>query len=390
MTVKPFIIPTDSSREANIKQRMADYQWPVAMQLNDGENPWGYGMDQVWLKDFCRYVVEDYKWQETVDELNRFDHFSAEIDNLNIHFIREDGSGDSPKPFLMTHGWPGSVYEFINVIDRLAHPEKYGGNEQDGVTVICPSLPGYGFSDAPPRPIGQVTTAKLWNKLMVEVLGFQSYIAQGGDWGSVVTSLIGLNHSVAKGGGCAAIHINMYGLRANAMPETEEEHKWMAEAQAVIEAESAYLQLQMSKPQTLIYAMLESPVGAAAWILEKFYSWSDLPENNGRPDIDKRYSRHALASNLMMYLMTDRFMSAIWYYRGFAEEMPHIPPDEKVTVPVGVGQFSDTYFSFPPRRMMEESFYVIHWANFDDAGHFAAMENPIQFASAIQNFLKEL
>ena len=390
MSIKPFIIPTDPAREATIKQRMADYEWPIEMQLSADENPWAYGMDQGWLKDFCRFVIEDYKWQATVDELNRFDHFTAEIDDLNIHFIREEGSGDNPKPLLISHGWPGSVYEFIDVIDRLAHPENYGGNAQDGVTVICPSLPGYGFSDIPPRPIGQVTTAALWDKLMVEALGFKSYIAQGGDWGSVVTSLIGLNHSESKGGGCSAIHINMYGLRANAEPETEEENQWMAETQAVIQAESAYLQLQMTKPQTLIYAMQESPVGAAAWILEKFYSWSDIPENNGRPDINKRYSPHALASNLMMYLMTDRFMSAIWYYRGFAEEMPHIPPGEKVSVPVGVGQFVAAYFDFPPRRMMEESFNIVHWANFDDAGHFAAMENPGQFADAVHAFLKVL
>ena len=155
MSIKPFIIPTDSSREASIKERMANYQWPVEMQLGADENPWAYGMDQVWLKDFCHFVVEDYKWQATVDELNRFDHFTAEIDDLNIHFMREEGSGDNPKPLLISHGWPGSVYEFIDVIDRLAHPENYGGNPKDGVTVICPSLPGYGFSDMPPRPIGQ-------------------------------------------------------------------------------------------------------------------------------------------------------------------------------------------------------------------------------------------
>lgn len=390
MSVKPFTIPTDDAREARIKQRMVEYQWPTEMQLGAEENPWVYGMDQNWLQEFCRFVVEDYTWQDTVDELQRFNHFTAAIDGLNIHFIREDGSGDNPKALLMTHGWPGSVYEFNDVIDRLAHPENYGGDAQDGVTVICPSLPGYGFSDAPPRPIGQVTTAALWNKLMTEVLGFETYIAQGGDWGSVVTGLIGLNHSVEKGGGCAAIHINMYGLRANAVPENEAEEKWMAEALAVIEAESAYLQLQVTKPQTLIYAMMESPVGAAAWILEKFYSWSDIPEHNGRPDINKRYSNYALASNLMMYLMTDSFMSAVWFYRGFAEEMPHIPPGEKISVPVGVGQFADTYFCFPPRRMMEESYNVAHWAEFDDAGHFAAMENPEQFAGAIFDFLKAL
>lgn len=394
MSVKPYTITNDTAREAEIKQRVRDYKWPVAMQLKPDENPWAYGMDQKWLQEFCAYWTDDYSWQATLDELNKFDHFTTEIDGLNIHFIREDGSGDNPQPLLMTHGWPGSVYEFIDVIDRLAHPGKYGGKAEDGVTVICPSLPGYGFSDAPPRPIGQLTTAAMWNKLMVEVLGFERYVAQGGDWGSVVTSLIGLHHGVNKGPdigkGCAAIHINMYGLPSNAQPQNDEEQKWMEATVATMQAESAYLQLQMTKPQTLAYAMAESPVGAAAWILEKFYSWSDLPENNGKPDLLKRYTKHALASNLMIYLMTGSFMSAIWYYRGYMEEMPHIPPGDKIEVPVGIGKFNDTYLDFPPRRMMEESYNVTHWATFPDAGHFAAMENPTQFVSAVQGFLATL
>lgn len=394
MSVRPFTIAPDAAREKLIKQRMADYQWPVDMQLGADENPWVYGMDQQFLQEFCRYVVADYQWQSTIDELHRFSQFTAEIDGLNIHFIREDGSGDNPQALLMTHGWPGSVYEFNEVIDRLAHPENYGGKAENGLTVICPSLPGYGFSDAPPRPLGQVTTAAMWNKLMVEVLGFDTYIAQGGDWGSVVTGLLGLHHGVDKGPdigkGCKAIHMNMYGLRGESVPENEEEQKWAADSQAVMEAESAYLQLQMTKPQTLIYAMNESPVGVAAWILEKFYSWSDLPLSHGRPDLLKRYSMHALASNLMIYLMTDSFMSAIWFYRGFAEELPHIPPGEKINVPVGVGKFNDTYLGFPPRRLMESSFNIVHWAEFDDAGHFAAMENPAQFADAVLDFTTAL
>jgi len=148
--------------------------------------------------------------------------------------------------------------------------------------------------------------------------------------------------------------------------------------------------VQVTKPQTLAYAMSESPVGAAAWILEKFYAWSDLPLTDGKPDMLKRYSRHALASNLMIYLMTDSFMSAIWFYRGFAEEMPHIPPGETIAVPVGVGKFADTYLSFPPRRMMEDNYNIAHWAEFKDAGHFAAMENPEQFVGAIFDFIAAL
>ena len=164
MSVKQFTIATNEAREQAIKQRVADFVWPAQMQLQPEENAWAYGMDQDWLRDFCAYWVNEYRWQDTVDELNRFDHFTAEMDGLNIHFIREDGSGETPEVLLMTHGWPGSVYEFIEVIDRLAHPEKYGGQAEDGLTVICPSAGLWLFrcpaashrASDDSRPMGQV------------------------------------------------------------------------------------------------------------------------------------------------------------------------------------------------------------------------------------------
>ena len=389
MSLKPFTIKTDKARLDWIKTRIENAAFPPQINLGDGEDIWAYGTDVDYMRDLCAYWLGDYDWQQTVDELNRFAHFTAAIDGYDIHFIREDGSGDNPEPLLMTHGWPGSVYEFIGVIDRLAHPENYGGDAQDGVTVICPSLPGYGFSSAPARPIGQVTTAALWDRLMREALDFDTYIAQGGDWGSVVTGLLGLNHGINKGGGCKAIHMNMYGLQSAKPPTTPEELTWAESFAAKMQAEGAYLQLQATKPQSLALAMADSPLGIAAWIVEKFHGWSDIFIEGGR-DMSKRFTKHQLLSNIMIYLMTDSFATSVWYYRGYFEEMPHIAEGDKIEVPCGIGNFAEPYITFPPRSLMEESYNIVHWNDYDTVGHFAAMEDPEMFTADVQQFLKTL
>ena len=389
MTVKPFHITTDETRLAWIKQRIAEAAFPPPVQLAASEDVWTYGTSVDYMRELCAFWLNEYDWHDTVAELERFDHFTADIDGLDIHFIREDGSGSNPKALLMTHGWPGSVYEFVDVIDRLAHPEKHGGDAEDGVTVICPSLPGYVFSGRPARPIGQTTTAAMWDKLMREVLGFDTYVAQGGDWGSLVTALLGLNHGVEQGGGCAAVHINMYGLRGTKPPATEEEQAWAAEFAAKSQQEAAYLQLQATKPQSLTLAMTDSPLGVASWIIEKFHGWSDIFTADGR-DLSKRYTKHRLLSNIMLYLMTDCFATSVWYYRGYFEEMPHVPEGRRIEVPCGIGNFAEPFFTFPPRSLMEDDYNIVHWADYYEIGHFAAMEDAATFTAEVQSFLKKL
>ena len=389
MSVKPFTIETDKARLDWIMARIGDAKFPPQMHIGADEDIWAYGADVDYMRALCAYWLSDYDWQETVNELNRFHHFTAAVDGYDIHFIREDGSGENPEALLMTHGWPGSVYEFIDVINRLAHPENYGGEAEDGVTVICPSLPGYGFSSAPARPIGQITTAALWDKLMTQSLGFETYIAQGGDWGSVVTGLLGLNHGINMGGGCKAIHINMYGLQSAKPPTGEEEQAWAADFVAKMQAEGAYLQVQATKPQSLALAMTDSPLGIASWLIEKFQGWSDVFTETGR-DIARRYTKHQLLSNIMIYLMTDSFATSIWFYRGYFEEMPTIGEGQKIEVPCGIGNFAEPYISFPPPSLMEDSYNIVHWQDYDEVGHFAAMEDSEKFTAEVQSFLKKL
>ena len=390
MAAQNYDIKVAQARLDWIRDRVAAYQWGDAPLLGDNEDPWAYGADLAAMRDLCTYWLDSYQWQDTQSELERFAHFTAEIDGLDIHFIRENGSGSNPQAFLMTHGWPGSVYEFVNVIDRLAHPENYGGKAEEGVTVICPSLPGYGFSGKPKRPIGPKSTAAMWDRLMRDVLGFDQYVAQGGDWGSLVTAMLGLHHGTDKGGGCKAIHISMYGARTAAQPETEAEQAWAMQMATTMQMEGAYLQLQMTKPQSLGFAMADSPVGQCAWIVEKFHGWSDNLNAQGRRELARRYTPHQLLSNVMIYLVNDNFVTSTWFYRGFLEEGADIPDGQRVEVPVGVGNFAEPYITFPPRRMVEYGYNVVHWNDFDQAGHFAAMEDGPQFVGEVQDFMRKL
>jgi pimeloyl-ACP methyl ester carboxylesterase len=390
MSVQPFTLPNDAARLARIANRVAEFEWFDGPQLGADEDPWAYGTDAAYLKSLCNYWLSDYRWEDTLAELHKFDHFTAQVEDIKLHFIHEVGSGTNPRALLMSHGWPGSVYEFLHVIEPLAHPERFGGNAEDGVSVICPSIPGYGFSSKPSRPIGPKRTAELFDKLMREHLGFETYVAQGGDWGSVITGLIGYHHSVAKGGGCTAIHINMYGLRGSEVPQTDDEIKWAEHTAATMQAEGAYLQIQGTKPQSLAYAMMDSPVGTCAWIIEKFHGWSDNIGADGRRHIEQAYTKHQLLSNVMIYLMTGSFATSVWFYRGFFEELPFIGEGEKVDVPVGIGNFAEPYITFPPRRMVEHSYNIVHWLDFETAGHFAALEDGEQFVGAVQSFLKKL
>ncbi|MBV1887159.1 MAG: alpha/beta hydrolase, partial [Parvibaculaceae bacterium] len=300
------------------------------------------------------------------------------------------GSGKNPQPLLLTHGWPGSFLEFTGIIEELAHPEKFGGNAEDGLDLIIPSLPGYVFSGKPKAPVGPKYTAQLWDKLMRTVLGYDTYIAQGGDWGSVVTGWLGYNHGTNVGGGCKAIHLNMFGLRPAVLPETEEEKKWAEMAAMTFELEGAYLRLQMTKPQSLSYAMMDSPIGQAAWFMEKFNTWGDTRSPDG-DSIEATFSKDTLLTNLMLYLVTGTFNTATWYYRGMMEEGgTNMEPGKTVEVPVGIANYTGEIFNFPPRSMLEKGYNIVHWKDFEKGGHFAALETGSSFAKDVQSFIKAL
>jgi microsomal epoxide hydrolase len=336
------------------------------------------------MRELCAYWVDGYDWRNWEAAMNRFPQFKARAGALELHFTLEKGSGPSPKPLILSHGWPGSVFEFTHIIEPLAHPERFGGDARDGFTVVVPSLPGYGWSEKPPRPIGPRTTAKYFDAMMTDVLNLPGYIAQGGDWGSAISGWLGY-----EGKGCRAVHMNMMGWTSPGVhAESPEEKEYAAKAATLFEMEGAYFREQTTKPQTLSYGMMDSPVGACAWIVEKFHGWSDI-----RKGLSSAYTRDQLLTNVMIYLVTRTFNTATWMYRGRVEEFaagPPVPRGAKITRPVGIAAFPVDLIPFPPRSQVEKSLNIVHWTDFAEGGHFAALERGDDLVKDIREFARSL
>lgn len=380
--MKPFTVSVPQSKLDAIAARVAAYPWFPAP--DDEGASWSRGINSAWFRGLCDHWLKNYDWRKHEADLNRFPQFIAPVDGLDIHFVHVVGEAGGKRPLLITHGWPGSHYEFWGAIEKLAYPSRFGGDSADAFDLVIPSLPGYGFSGKPKRPVGQRETARLFNKLMTETLGYKSYLAQGGDWGSMVTSLLGLDH----GASCRGIHLNMAALRPNpAMPANEAEIAWLTNMGAAMQAEGAYFMEQSTKPQTLAHALMDSPVGTAAWILEKFHGWSDL---GGHGDIEKVYTKDQLLTNVMIYLVTDSIATSVWYYRARLEENVTLAPGQRCETPTAFAHFpGEKVFSAPPRSWLERAYNLVRWSDMEDGGHFAAMERPDAFVEEVRAWARE-
>lgn len=381
--MKPFKIDVPQKTLDAIRARVRDYDWHE-MPRGDGlEGSWAYGANLDFMKALCAYWADGYDWRKAEEALNAFPQFTATVEDIDLHFYREVGSGPAPEPLILSHGWPGSVFEFLHIIDKLAHPEKHGGDVKDAFTVVVPSLPGYGWSGKPKRPIGPRTTARLFDTLMSDVLKLPNYIAQGGDWGSSISSYMSY-----EGKGCRAAHLNMMGwVSPGVGAESDEEKAFAAKAAQLFQAEGAYFLEHTTKPQTLSYGMMDSPVGVAGWIVEKFHGWSDI-----RKGFENAYTKDQLLSNVMIYLVTRSFNTATWMYRGRAEEqftMP-VPRGARLEKPTGIAAFPIDLIPFPPRSQVERSINVTHWTSFAEGGHFAALERPDDLVESIRAFARTL
>jgi len=382
---RPFTITIADATLDAIAQKVRAFRW-IDFPADGG---WAYGTNQDYLKAFCAYWLDGYDWRRWEAVLNGLPQFIATVDGHDIHYVHAKGSNPDNPPLLMTHGWPGSVFEFYEVIDRIANPAAYGGEEAAGRDVITPSIPGYAFSGRPKKPMGPRAIAALWNAFMRDVLEYDGYIAQGGDWGSIISGWLAFDHAKEKGGGCLAVHLNMLGLRGDMEPKTDEEQAWMQHMAAMQMLETAYLQLQGTKPLSLAFAMSDSPVGQAAWILEKFHTWADVRDGN----IESVFSKDQLLTNLMLYVATGSFNTATWIYRGvFDEGGVNLPPGEMVRVPTGIANFAgETVYPWPPRAMVEQGFSnIIQWTDHDHGGHFAAFEQPEAFTQDLMAFLAKV
>jgi len=364
--IKPFKIDIPDKELQEIYRKVKNYPWH---EMPD-DGGWNYGTNLDYMKEISDYWVKDFDWRKHEAAINKFSNFKTNVNNIDIHFIHEKGSGSNPTPLLLMHGWPGSVIEFLHIIEKLAHPEKFDGSIEDAFDVIAPSLPGFGFSGKPSKPIGPRKMAAILNKLMVENLEYKNYLAQGGDWGATIANWIGYDHSKS----CKAIHINCLTMRHAEGTKSKEEEDWEKKFNKDQIMQDGYRTQQATKPQTLSYGMMDSPVGIAAWIIEKMYSWSDL--KNG--DIESVYSKDTLLANIMLYVATKTFNTASWIYYGRREEGGRFFPKDfkKIETPTAVAIFPAEMSEWPPRSYVDRMFNITQWTEMPRGGHFAALEEP--------------
>jgi len=378
--IRPFKINISNKIIEDINKKVVQYPWH---EMPD-DGGWTYGTNLEYMKEISKYWIEKFNWKSVEEKINKFQNFKSNIDGIDIHFIHEKGSGSNPKPLLLSHGWPGSIIEFLHIIDQLAHPEKFGGKEDNAFDVVVPSLPGFGFSGRPSKPIGPRKMSSIFNSLMTEALGYKKYIAQGGDFGGAIATWLGYDFSKT----CEAIHINILIVRHPDGPQTKEEKKWEESFENKQLMENGYRIQQATKPQTLSYAMMDSPVGVAAWIIEKMCGWSDIKNN----DIESVYSKDTMLSNIMVYLVTKTFNTASWIYYGRREEGGRFLPKENLPlkVPTAVALFPKEYLEWAPRSYVEKIYNIQRWTEMPKGGHFAALEQPDLLVKDIRDFAKSL
>lgn len=345
--------------------------------------PWEYGTPNSYVEKVVEHWLERYEWRVWESRMNRFSHHLARIGDQNIHFIVEPGSGDSPFPLILTHGWPGSFVEFLDLVEPLAHPERYGGSIEDAFTIVLPSLPGFGFSDPPAAPLQPRAIATMWRTLMTETMGYAAYGAQGGDWGAAVTSWLGLDHPQ----GLQAIHLNMASLQpwlGEGAPELDDQERaWRDASLRRRTGELAYQQIQGTKPQTLAYGLTDSPAGLAAWILEKFHGWTV-----GGSDSDPPFSLDHLLTNVMIYWLNG-INAANWMYCStVAGTSRQLAADEHVSVPTAMLLFGEDIALPPPDAWLRRCYNLVRRRDIVRGGHFAAMENGPEFVSDLRAFFR--
>ena len=373
--ITPFTISTPEEQLTDLRNRINNTRWAEEECVDD----WSQGIPLTYVREIADYWANQYDWRKSEQYLNTFDHFQTNIDDLAIHFIHQKSPHPDAYPLIITHGWPGSIVEFHKVIQPLVDPTKHGGKAEDAFHVVCPSLPGYGFSGKPSQSgWGVEKIAETWDQLMVR-LGYENYGAQGGDWGAAVTTQIGRNI-----GHCDAIHINMPIGRPT--PEslqdpTDEEKSALEGLTYYQEWDSGYSKQQSTRPQTLGYGLVDSPVGQMAWIIEKFWSWMDC---DGHPE--NTLTRDELLDNVMLYWLTaSGASSARLYWESFGS----FGGGDKVELPTGVASFPKEIIR-SPRRWCEESYNLTHWTTMPKGGHFGAFEQPELFINDLRIFFKTI
>ncbi|MDE0007639.1 MAG: epoxide hydrolase [Gammaproteobacteria bacterium] len=369
--IDPFEIQVPDSALLDLNERLARTRWPEAETVAD----WSQGIPLAYVQELCAYWRESYDWRVVEARINALPQFVTTIDGVDIHFLHVRSPEDDAKPLVLTHGWPGSIVEFLKVIGPLSNPVAHGGDAADAFHLVIPTIPGYGFSGKPTKTgWGVQRVAHAWAELMAR-LGYTSYFAQGGDWGAGITVAIGLQDTEH----CAGIHTNMptVGPDRDTLDDlTEQEQDAIKAQQFYQDWDSGYSKQQSTRPQTLGYGLTDSPAGQAALIVEKFYLWTDC---QGHPE--NVLSRDELLDNVMMYWINAcGASSARLYWESFGRG----GGGGDITVPSGVSMFPKEIFR-ASKRWVERRFKDLrHYNTLDRGGHFAAFEQPELFVGELR------
>ena len=357
--VKPRAFRVDIPKATinRILARVRDSRFPDRIDAAD----WSYGVNWDYMKSLAQYWTTKFDWRKAEANLNRHPQFIARVEDYDIHFYHVRARRPNALPLILTHGWPGSVFEFVEAMGPLS----------EDFDVVVPSLPGFGFSSKPKgKPVGPVTTARLWHRLMTEVLGYPRFGAQGGDWGMRVTMELAGQFPQSV----VAIHLNAAPAGAPLENPTDEEREWQRLTIAARTVEIDYFNEQQHKPQTVAFALYDHPMGAAAWIVEKMKGWSDA-----------FFTEDQVLTNVMIYLVTDTVGTGVWYYRGSGDERSQLRG--KLMTPTGFAAFpKEMPYLCPPRSVIERGFNLVHYTKMAHGGHFACLEQPELLVADIRDF----
>jgi len=376
--LSPFTVHVPQTALDDLKRRLAAVRWPDKGSVMD----WSQGVPLPRAQEFIEYWRTRYNWRRAESSLNALPQFRTQIDGLGIYFIHVRSKHENALPIILTHGWPGSILEFLQVIEPLADPTAHNGKAEEAFHVVVPSLPGFGFSDKPTEVGWRLPRiANAWAALMAR-LGYSRYVAQGGDWGAGVTSWMAKQHP----SGLAAIHLNLPILFPPPPPPsggyTAEEQAALAQLVKYGSDGSGYASIQGTRPQTLGYGLADSPVGQAMWIYEKFQAWSD---NKGDPA--EAISVDRMLDDISLYWLTDTAASsARLYYESFAKDFVRMP----LEMPVAVSIFKGDLFA-PPKVWGDQTYSkLFYWNEVPKGGHFAAFEQPEAFVAELRKSFAEM
>ena len=384
MEPRPFAVHVPDEVLADLRERLGRTRWPDEPP-DDG---WTYGTSVAYLRELAAYWREEFDWRAQERLLNEFSQYTVPLAEIDLHFVHQPGVGPAPLPLLLSHGWPGSVWEFHELIPRLTDPAGFGGDPADAFTVVAPSLPGYGFSFRPGQPrFGADAIADVFAQLMTDVLGYERFAAAGGDWGSFITARLAHAYPERLHG----IHLTLLPTRREPTrppAPSEEDDDYQRQVRHWVREETGYSSIQATKPQTLAYALTDSPVGLAAWIVEKFRTWSDCGG-----DVESRFSKDDLLTNITVYWATGAIGSSFWPYyarqHGGWSLSDLVLEGKRIQVPTAYALFPAEILR-PPRELVEQAFNLQRFSVMPAGGHFAAMEEPALLAEDLREAFRPL